>query len=112
MAPPNAEQDDPLDAASLILKSKDGETVRTSFGIVKQSATIGDATRARAETSDLNQPLEVQLDIKMLRAVIESCEFHRGKQLMSFKHQLIGTQHIQKVNRFLRIAAGLVTRQT
>lgn len=39
-AAPRAEPEDQLDAAPIVLQSTDGETVRTRYGIVKQSATI------------------------------------------------------------------------
>lgn len=76
----SAASEEPSDAVPLLLKSTNGETVRTSYGIVKQSLTIGCMAQIQGGIVDLSQPLEVQLRSKMLRAVINWCDFHKGKQ--------------------------------
>lgn len=78
-ATPSAGTEDPLDAVPLALKSTDGETVRTRYGIVKQSTTVVDLVEAQGGNPNLSQPIEVQLDARMLRAVIKWCDFHQGK---------------------------------
>lgn len=75
----SAETEDQLDDVPLVLKSTDGETIRTRYGIIKQSTTLADLVEAQGGNPDLSQPLAVQLDAKMLRAVIKWCDFHRGK---------------------------------
>ncbi|KAH7693347.1 hypothetical protein AAVH_39618, partial [Aphelenchoides avenae] len=64
-AAPRAEPEDQLDAAPIVLQSTDA--VRDDRGL---AVVHGDAP-------SLNHPLEVQLDAKMLRAVIKWCDFHR-----------------------------------
>lgn len=79
LAAPSEQPEDPLDAVPLVLKSTDGKTIRTCYGIIKQSTTLVGLVEAQGAAPDLCQPLEVQLDAEMLRAVIKWCDLHRGK---------------------------------
>lgn len=74
----------PLDADPLALKSTDGETFRIRYGVTKQSMTLVDVVEAHGGALNLCQPLEVQLDAEMLRAVIKWCGLHRGKDTSLF----------------------------